>query len=70
VNLIVNGKPRESAASNLMDVWREETADLEPDSPVGFAIALNGRIVRKPEWEKTILSEQDRIEIVRAMQGG
>jgi sulfur carrier protein len=70
VNLIVNGKPRDSSAINLMELWKEAAAALEIDSVAGFAIALNGKIVRKPDWQKTVLSEHDRIEIVRAMQGG
>ncbi|GLS42099.1 hypothetical protein GCM10007884_00840 [Methylobacterium brachythecii] len=36
----------------------------------GIAIALNGRVVRRKDWAETALSEGDRIEIVRAMQGG
>jgi sulfur carrier protein len=70
MNLVVNGKRRESAAANLLDVWREETAHLELDVPTGFAIALNGRMVRKTEWTQTKLAQDDRVEIVRATQGG
>jgi len=66
----VNGEPRESVMTNLIDLWRSETAELNLDSPKGYAIALNGALVRKDKWPTTMLSDGDRVEIVRAMQGG
>ncbi len=68
--LTVNGEPRESASANLAELWREETEDLNLDSPKGYAIALNGALVRKDKWQSTTLGDGDRVEIVRAMQGG
>ena len=68
--LTVNGKPRESVVINLTDLWRSETEHLNLDSPKGFAIALNGALIRKDKWLSTMLSDGDRVEIVRAMQGG
>lgn len=68
--LIVNGKEREATSVNLADFWREETAALNLASPKGYAIALNGTVVRKDRWDSTHLSPGDRIEIVRAIQGG
>ena len=66
----VNGEPRDSAAATLDALWRDETADLDLPGPQGFAIALNGAVVRQRDWTATALSEGDRVEIVRAMQGG
>jgi len=68
--LTVNGEPRESVVTNLADLWRSETEHLNLDSPKGYAIALNGALVRKNKWQSTMLAEGDRVEIVRAMQGG
>ena len=70
MNLTVNGEPRESASTNLTDLWRSETEHLNLDSPKGYAIALNGALIRKDKWQTTTLSDGDRVEIVRAMQGG
>ena len=70
MNLTVNGEPRESVVTNLADLWRLETEHLNLDSPKGYAIALNGALIRKDKWPSTILSDGDRVEIVRAMQGG
>jgi sulfur carrier protein len=70
MNLTVNGEPRASASTNINDLWRSETEHLNLDSPKGYAIALNGALVRKDKWPSTTLAEGDRVEIVRAMQGG
>jgi sulfur carrier protein len=70
MNLTVNGEPRESVVSNLIELWRSETGHLNLDSPKGYAIALNGALIRKDKWQTTTLSDGDRVEIVRAMQGG
>ena len=70
MNLTVNGETRESTVTNLIDLWRSETEHLNLDSPKGYAIALNGALIRKDKWPSTMLAEGDRVEIVRAMQGG
>ena len=70
MNLTVNGEPRESVVTNLTDLWRSETEHLNLDSPKGYAIALNGALVRKDKWPSTTLSDGDWVEIVRAIQGG
>jgi len=68
--LIVNGKRRETTAATLVDLWREETVELRLEGPAGYAMALNGKVVRKDKWEAATLAEGDRVEIIRAMQGG
>jgi sulfur carrier protein len=68
--LTVNGELRETAPDNLAELWRQETEHLNLESPKGYAIALNGALVHKARWQSTSLSDGDRVEIVRAMQGG
>ena len=68
--LTVNGERRETTSGNLAERWRQETEHLNLQSPKGYAIALNGALVRKDQWQRTTLSDGDRVEIVRAMQGG
>ena len=70
MNIRLNGKPAETSAPDLMALWREETEELELESPKGFAISRNGKVVRKTEWDTTPVQDNDDIEIVRAMQGG
>jgi sulfur carrier protein len=41
----------------------------EPDRR-GIAVAVDGDVVRRPQWDTTRLREGQAIEIVRAVQGG
>jgi sulfur carrier protein len=75
MRLIINGEPREARAATLADLFQAELVHTDADAPAqasprGFAIALNGNVVRKDKWAATRLADGDRIEIVRAMQGG
>jgi len=70
MRLNINGEERDCACADLADLWRRETAELELATPKGFAIALNGAVVPRAAWAATALSDGDRIEIIRAMQGG
>ncbi|MEE7456950.1 thiamine biosynthesis protein ThiS [Methylorubrum populi] len=70
MRLTVNGESCERSESDLaaLFAWQAEERGIE--SAEGIAIALNGRVVRRNAWAETTLNEGDRIEIVRAMQGG
>lgn len=70
MKLVVNGAPCEREASDVATLFAIEAEEQAIPGPQGVAIALNGRVVRRAEWAATPLSEGDRIEIVRAMQGG
>ena len=70
MRLNVNGEERVIACRDLAELWRAETAELDLPSPKGFAIALNGAVVRRDAWASTSLNDGDRVEIIRAMQGG
>ena len=70
MRLTVNGEPCEQEATDLAALFAAEAEARGIESPEGIAIALNGRVVRKTAWGETALNEGDRIEIVRAMQGG
>ena len=66
----VNGEGRTVEAQSLAALWSAETAPQEPTSRRGFAIALNGEVVRTRHWDDTFLKHGDRVEIIRAMAGG
>lgn len=68
--VIVNGVEEERDCADLLALWEEHSAALDIESPTGFAIALNGRLVRRPQWRETTIQAGDRIEIVRAFAGG
>jgi len=65
MNLYVNGEAREVEVASLAEL----VALLE--LPVArIAIELNREVVRRGEWERTMLKDEDRIEIVHFVGGG
>ncbi len=70
MRVAVNGQDRSVEAETLAALWELETRDLAPPSRRGFAVALNGEVVRAPDWDGTVLREGDRVEIIRAFAGG
>jgi sulfur carrier protein len=70
MKIIVNGKERDCAGATLAELWRAETAELEIGEPRGFAISLNGAVVRRAAWPSTAVRDGDAVEIIRAMSGG
>ena len=67
MNLTVNGKQE-----NIEKV--EKLADLLGELKIGeekgFAIAINEEVVFRNSWQQTSLKDGDRVEIIRATQGG
>ncbi|WP_342151257.1 sulfur carrier protein ThiS [Methylorubrum sp. SB2] len=70
MRLTVNGEACEREAADLAALFATEAEERGIESPEGIAIAVNGRVVRRAAWGQTPVNEGDRIEIVRAMQGG
>ena len=70
MRLVVNGEAREGAPNDLAELWLMQAAALNVQGPQGFAIAVNGTLVRQVDWAAMRLHENDRIEIIRAVQGG
>jgi len=42
----------------------------QTDSATGIAIAINGQIIRRTQWETTVFSWGDDVEILQAVAGG
>jgi sulfur carrier protein len=70
MKVMINGEERTCEATDLAALWRKETADLDVADPRGFAISLNGVVVRRANWTTTAVCDGDAIEIVRAVSGG
>ena len=70
MKLLVNGEPRALAVEPVAALFRVEAEEIGIESPQGVAIALNGRVLRRRDWDEMPVTEGDRVEIVRAMQGG
>ena len=65
MNIILNGKARETSARSLEELAREENAPAR-----GVAIALESAVVPRAAWPQTSIKAGDRVEIIRAVQGG
>jgi thiamine biosynthesis protein ThiS len=66
IEIVLNGEPRQfPEGRTLLDLLGE----LELD-PARVAIELNRRIVKKPNWEGTVLDAGARVEIVQFVGGG
>ena len=64
----LNGEPRElPAGATLADAVRESGAEREGR---GVAVALDGEVVPRGEWESTALAEGQSVEVLAAIQGG
>ena len=64
----LNGEARDLAeGATLADAVRESGAGQETR---GVAVALDGEVVPRGEWEATPLSEGRKVEVLAAIQGG
>lgn len=62
----INGEEREMRdRTTLIDLITELSL-----APTRIAVELNHQVVRRDKWSETILSEDDRIEIVHFVGGG
>lgn len=69
MKLEVNGKERVFEAPIPEDVGALLEI-LEVEGGQGVAVALNDQVVPRSRWGTTSLDDGDRVEIIRATQGG
>lgn len=62
----VNGESRDVPASSTLTQLVQHLK-LAPER---LAIELNHKVVRRAQWQQTILNEGDRVEIVHFVGGG
>ncbi|APF37513.1 sulfur carrier protein ThiS [Chelatococcus daeguensis] len=63
----VNGADEPLAAATIAEFLSQRGID---PAGRGLAVALNGAVVPRAQWQDEHLNEGDRIEIVHARQGG
>ncbi len=66
MNVSVNGEPRRLATGTTLDAL---VADLTA-APSGVAAAVNEAVVPRSRWNRTLLDDGDRVEVLTAVQGG
>jgi sulfur carrier protein len=65
--ITVNGEPRPHVDGTLATLLRSLGHD---PARHGVAVAVNGELVARREWEVHTVRAGDRVEIVGAVQGG
>ena len=65
--ITINGEHEPLLAATLAVLLAEKAVDT---AQKGIAVALNGAVVPRAAWPQTPLKAGDRVEIVRARQGG
>jgi sulfur carrier protein len=65
--ITINGEREPLFAATLAVLLAEKAVDT---AQKGIAVALNGAVVPRAAWPQTPLKAGDRVEIVRARQGG
>jgi thiazole synthase len=72
MRIVLNGESRQLApAATLADAVRESGAAGQGSAaPRGVAVALDGEVVPRGQWEATPLREGQSVEVLAAIQGG
>lgn len=68
MRIVLNGDPRELPAG--ASVERAVEASGAPASRRGLAVAVDGEVVPRRDWDATALSDGQRVEVLQAVQGG
>jgi len=66
VNLTVNGEQRQVDAGTTLRVLVVDVAGRVE----GTAAAVNGELVPRSAWARTVLDSEDRVELLTARPGG
>jgi len=65
--IFLNGEPRERAGATIAELL----ADLGVEARGrGVAVAVDGEVVPRAEWDARRVNEGERVEALSAMQGG
>jgi sulfur carrier protein len=68
VKLVLNGEPRELPdGAALTDAIAASGA---PEDRRGVAVAVDGEVVPRGEWDRTALADGAKVEVLQAVQGG
>jgi sulfur carrier protein len=68
VRVVLNGESRELVSGATVEEAVAATGAEERRA--GLAVAVDGEVVPRGEWERTPLCEGQRVEVLQAVQGG
>ena len=66
MNIVLNDQSIQVTANTLSDILQESGYEGKK----GIAVAVNESVVPKNEWSQTELTENDKVLIITATQGG
>ncbi len=67
IELFVNSTPQQSLTPlSLAQLLSEKSLNQAK----GIAVAVNDTVIPKATWSSTLLTDQDRVTIITATQGG
>ncbi|WP_288812869.1 sulfur carrier protein ThiS [uncultured Corynebacterium sp.] len=68
MNVIVNEEKTELAeGATVADLVEHLTGEV---AEAGVAVAVEGRVISRSQWQETILEDGARVDILTAVQGG
>jgi len=71
MRVLLHGEPREvPEALTVAELVERAAPDLRLGNGRGVAVALDSEVVPRSDWERTEISEGQRVELLAAMQGG
>jgi sulfur carrier protein len=70
VRITVNGTEQELPDGASVAELVRLSAGLEAGAARGTAVAVDAEVVPRSAWEKTSLEDGQRVELLRAIQGG
>jgi sulfur carrier protein len=68
MNVVLNGEPHDLADGAT--AAEAVTASGAPPAGRGVAVAIDGEVVPRGQWDATVLREGQRVEVLQAVQGG
>ncbi len=69
MTILLNGRSCELTAEPITPAAALAELGLEPEAR-GVAVAVDGEVVPRAEWESRTLADGARVEVLTAMQGG
>ena len=68
MNVVLNGEPHD--LPDGATVAEAVTASGAPPAGRGLAVAIDGEVVPRGQWDATVIGEGQRVEVLQAVQGG
>jgi sulfur carrier protein len=65
--IYLNGEPRERDGATIAELLADLGVEVRAR---GVAVAVDGEVIPRAEWDRRQVNEGERVEALSAMQGG